>query len=131
MKKIIFIFMSLIIMSGCYSPDETTGVYTVISDSAVSIYYTDGEGNTRESFSPGGEWVYTVTVKEDHSPDPFLYSIKAVSQTGPQNISILGEFAEQGNIPIPKEGINVSELEFNSYFCASWSTQCAKVTIHF
>lgn len=130
MKKLIIILLFTFLI-GCYDDNqESTGYYLVESDSVVDIYYTDGYGDTAYAQSSGGEWVVTVYLKQDESPDPFYYDVVVISKTGLQNIKIVTEFEGQQYLPQVTEN-NAEQVEQHSVFCPKWTTKCAKVKINF
>lgn len=130
MKKITAVLVFLV-MAGCYEPDKTSGTYKVTSESAVEIHYTDGNGDTQRVTSAGGEWNYTVKLEQDKSPDPFWFTVYVISTSGQQDISIYAEFEESNRAWLTISDTDVDELEYSSVYCPPWTTQCAKVNLHF
>ena len=130
MKKIAAVLVFLA-MAGCYEPDKTSGIYKVTSESAVEIYYTDGNGDTQKVTSAGGEWNYTVELEQDESPDPFWFTVYVISTSGQQDISIYAEFEESNRDWDTISDTDVEELEYSSAYCPPWTTKCAKVTVNF
>jgi len=132
MKRLITIIIAVMFISilGCYEPDSTTGIYKVTTISQAEIYYTDGNGDTNKRITEGGEWVYTVELKQDKSPDPFYFNVYVISTSGQQEISIYVEFEESNRDWYTIQETDVEELEYNSAYCAPWTTKCAKVTVH-
>lgn len=130
--KHLLMLLVLLTLIGCYQEEklESTGYYSVTSDSDVEIYYTDGTGNTQVSQSDGSEWVMTIYLKEGESPDPFYYDVVVVSLTGVQHIKIVSEFEGQVYLPQVKED-TAEQVEHHSAFCPEWTTKCAKVKINF